>query len=170
MHKSCKSCTKNEAFLARYKKSLKNLARQFSCKIVIKSCKKIILQFFLEDFCMSFYILHKNFIFSARLARYVQYLVQDLANLARKILARKILARFAYFLQDGFPGLFHWLRPILSYCMHYCINIKMQYEYLYAINHHHKSKYTKIYFFSDSWLVPDDQSFYEILLMGSHFF
>ena len=35
--------------------------------------------------------------FSARLARYVQNLVQDLASRARKI-----LARFTYFLQDGF--------------------------------------------------------------------
>ena len=42
----------------------------------------------------------KSFIFSARLARYVQDL--DLVSLARKILARKILARYAYFLQDGF--------------------------------------------------------------------
>ena len=39
----------------------------------------------------------KSFIFSARLARYVQDLVQDLASLARKK-----LARFAYFLQDSF--------------------------------------------------------------------
>ena len=88
---SCKSYTKNEAFLARYKISCKdfaskickiifarfrsNLARKLSCKIV-KTCKK-------------------SFIFSARLARFSE----DLASLARKI-----LARFGYFLQDGF----HW--------------------------------------------------------------
>ena len=86
--KSCKSCTKNETFLARYEKSCKNLARKF-CKIIflqdfdhtlqenyltILSCK-ILARIFVS--CK------KSFIFSARLAR-------------------KILARFAYFLQDGF--------------------------------------------------------------------
>ena len=62
---------KNEAFLARI------LSYNFSCKILARffiSCKK-------------------NFISSARLARYVQDLVQDLASLATKI-----FARFAYFL------------------------------------------------------------------------
>ena len=37
--------------------------------------------------------------FSARLARYVQGLMQDLS-----MLARKIFERVAYFLQDGFTG------------------------------------------------------------------
>ena len=50
---------------------------------------KILARFFLS--CK------KNFIFSARLARYVRDFAQDLGSLARKI-----LARFAYFLQGGF--------------------------------------------------------------------
>ena len=93
IRKSCKyflarlarSCTKNEAFLARYK----NLVMILQEKIKIVS---------LQDFLSCF-------IFSTRLARYVQDLVQHLANLARKI-----LARFAYFLQDDF----YWA-PIATY-------------------------------------------------------
>ena len=53
-----------------------------------KSCEKIILQFFLARF----------FLYLARKASFlVQDLVQDLASLARKI-----IARFALFLQDSF--------------------------------------------------------------------
>ena len=64
---------------------MKNLARILQEKyLTIVSCK-ILARFFL------------SYIFSARLARYVQDLVQNLASLARKI-----LSRFAYFLQDGF--------------------------------------------------------------------
>ena len=66
------------------------LAR-FSSNLAIK----LFYNFFLQDF----YILQEKLHFSARLARYVHNLVQDLASLARKI-----FARFAYFLQDGFTG------------------------------------------------------------------
>ena len=70
-------------------------------KIWSKSFQKIILQFFLarfmQDLCKIFISCKKRFIFSARLARYVQDLVQDLASLARKV-----LSKFAHFLQDGF--------------------------------------------------------------------
>ena len=66
-------------------------------KIWSKSFRKIILQFFLarfmQDLCKIFISCEKRFIFSARLARYVQ----DLASLARKV-----LSKFAHFLQDGF--------------------------------------------------------------------
>ena len=47
---------------------------------------------FLQDL-----ILQEKFHYSARLARYVQDFMHDLASLARKI-----LARFANFLQDNF--------------------------------------------------------------------
>ena len=50
--------------------------------------------FFLQDLL---YLAIKASFLVPRLARYVQDLVQDLASLARKI-----LARFAYFLQDDF--------------------------------------------------------------------
>ena len=98
--KSCKSCTKNEAFLARYEKSCKNLARKF-CKIIFLQDFDHILQqnyftiFSCKILARFFISCKKSFIFSARLADFVQ----DLASLARKI-----LARFAYFLQDRFTG------------------------------------------------------------------
>ena len=49
LHISCKSCTKNEAFLARYKKPCKNLTRQnylakYSCKIL-----QVLQEKFLQD-------------------------------------------------------------------------------------------------------------------------
>ena len=73
-----------DSFLARFDQILKeNYLTMFSCKIIARffiSCKKSFI-----------------FIFSARLARYVQDLVKDPASLARKI-----LARFACFLQDRF--------------------------------------------------------------------
>ena len=75
-----------DIFLARF---LSNLARKLSYN------------FFLQDSCKIFVSCKKSFIFSARLARYVQDLVLDLASLARKI-----LTRFAYFLQDGF----YWVK------------------------------------------------------------
>ena len=53
--------------------------------------------FFLQKSCKIFISCIKTFIFSARLARYVQDLMQDLASFARKI-----LARLTYFLQEGF--------------------------------------------------------------------
>ena len=61
---------------------IKNLARNvqeklhdnFSCKNLINSCENIILQFFLAK------ILQEKLHFSARLARYVQDLMQDLAK------------------------------------------------------------------------------------------
>ena len=54
---------------------------------------------FLTRLLQDFYILQEKLHFSARFARYVQDLVQNLASLARKM-----LARLAYFLQDGFTG------------------------------------------------------------------
>ena len=89
---------------------MKNLARILQENFARKFCKIIFLQGFdhiLQEnyltifsckFLSGFFVsCKKSFIFSARLARYVQDLVQDLASLARKI-----LARFAYFLQDHF--------------------------------------------------------------------
>ena len=73
--KSCKSCAKSEAFLAR------------------KNCKII----FVLDFIKI--LQEKLNILQFVLARYVRDLVQDLANLARKT-----FSRFANFLQDGFNG------------------------------------------------------------------
>ena len=102
MHISCKSCTKNEAFLARYEKSCKNLARKI-CKIIfLQDFDQILQENYLTIFSCKilarfFISCKKSLIFSARLARYVQDLVQELASFARKI-----FARFAYFLQDGF--------------------------------------------------------------------
>ena len=55
---------------------MKNLARKI-CKII-----------FLQDSCKIFISCNKSFIFSAKLARYVQDLVQDLTSFTRKILAR----------------------------------------------------------------------------------
>ena len=52
----------------------------------------MILQFFLQGSCKVFISYKKSFS-----ARHVQDLVQDLASLVRKI-----LARLEYFLQDGF--------------------------------------------------------------------
>ena len=57
------------------------------------------LTIFLTRLLQDFYTLQEKLHFSARFARYVQNLVQDPASLARKM-----LARFAYFLQDGFTG------------------------------------------------------------------
>ena len=111
--KSCKSCTKNEAFLARYQKSCKNLARQ-SCNIIFLQDFDLILQ---DNYLtiISYKILakffvscKKSFIFSARLARYVQDLVQDLA--------RKIVARFTYFLQDSFTTYSYYLQDFIKSC------------------------------------------------------
>ena len=78
--KSCKSSTNNEAFLARYKKTCKNLIRK-NFKIIFLQDFDHILQrnyVFPQDSCK---LCKNSFIFSARLARYVQELVQDLANL-----------------------------------------------------------------------------------------
>ena len=68
----CKLCTKNEAFLARYEKSCKKILQDsyFSCKILIISCKKIILQFFLARFLQDF----------SYLARNTSFLMQDLQD------------------------------------------------------------------------------------------
>ena len=108
--KSCKSCTKQEAFLARYEKSCKNLARKI-CKIIfLQDFDQILQENYLTIFSYKilarfFVSCKKSFIFSARLARYVQDLVQDLASLARKL-----LARFACFLQDRF----YWVVSLLK--------------------------------------------------------
>ena len=82
---------------------------------MIKSCKKIILQFFLARFLQDFYTLQEKLHFSARLARYVQDLVQDFASLARKT-----LARYVYFLQGSFywEGLTRSLGITLNNRMH----------------------------------------------------
>ena len=70
---------------------------------MIKSCKKSILQFFLARF------LH-NFLY---LARKASFLVQDLQDLVQDLasLARKTLARFAHFLQDGL----YWDLTVILY-------------------------------------------------------
>ena len=88
------NCTKNEAFLARNKKSCKK-----KCKtIFLQECDQILQENYLKFFSFkTFYILQENLQFSAKLVRYVQDLVQDLASVARKI-----LIRLAYFLQDSF--------------------------------------------------------------------
>ena len=52
----------------------------------------------------------KSFIFSVRLARYVQDLMQYLASLARKI-----LARLEYFLQDRFYWVDHDALKVSQY-------------------------------------------------------
>ena len=66
----------------------------------LQDCDQILQENYLATFLARFlqlYLASKAyFIFSARLARYVQDLVHNLASLARKI-----LARFAYFLQEG---------------------------------------------------------------------
>ena len=91
MHISCKSCTKNEAFLAKHKKSCKNLARKI-CKIIfLQELDQILQENYLTTFSckiLARFLISckKSFIFSARLSRYVQDLVQDLASLARKYL------------------------------------------------------------------------------------
>ena len=85
---------------------MKNLARKI-CKIIFlqdfdqilqENYLTIFLGIFLQDFLAI--SCKKSSIFSARLARYVQDLVQDLV--------RKILSRFAYYLQDGF----YWEFPV----------------------------------------------------------
>ena len=91
---SCKSCTKNKAFLARYKVSCKDLARKNRKIIFLQDLIKILqekvtfLQIFLTRFLQDF----------SYLARKASFLVQDLQDLARDLasLARKILTRFAY--------------------------------------------------------------------------
>ena len=106
----------------------------FSCKILARffvSCKK-------------------SFIFSARLARYLQDLVQDLASLARII-----LARFAYFLQDGF----YWDIGSLNanfYSKYTSPYIEYTREYsLYWVNLQRvESSATKL-IYHYTWCVPD---------------
>ena len=77
LHKSCKSCSKNEAFLARYEKSCKNLATK-NCKIIfLQDLIKILQENYLAKFSCKilarfFVSCKKSFIFSARLARFVQ--------------------------------------------------------------------------------------------------
>ena len=84
--KSCKTCTKNEAFLARIENFaliLQELARK-NCKISFLPDFNHILQFFLASTCKIsarfFNSCKKSFIFSARLARFLQDLAQDLAT------------------------------------------------------------------------------------------
>ena len=56
-----------------------------------------------------FYILQEKLHFSTRLARYVQDLMKDFASLVRRI-----LARLAYFLQEGFYSVYSQLLLISS--------------------------------------------------------
>ena len=58
---------------------------------LVKSCKKITLQFFLASSCKIFEFLQEK----------ASFLVQDLQDLVQD-LATKILTRLAFFLQDGF--------------------------------------------------------------------
>ena len=66
LHISCKFCTINEAFLARYEKFCQNLKRKnckiISCKIWSKSCKKS----FLQDSCKIFHILQEKLPFRCK--------------------------------------------------------------------------------------------------------
>ena len=79
------------------------LPRKFCKIILLQDLIKILQENYLANFLCKIlvryfsYILQEKLHFSARLARYVQDLVQDLGSLARKI-----LARFADSLQDGF--------------------------------------------------------------------
>ena len=79
--KSYKSCTKNEAFVARYEKSCNNPTTKIRKTILLQdfhqilqenyhnfSCK-ILARYFIS--CKKFYILQENLRFCARLARYV---------------------------------------------------------------------------------------------------
>ena len=85
MHTSCKSCTKNEVFIAISKNSCTDLARN-----KLKDN-------FLASLVQVLYILQEKLCFSAILARYMQGLIQNIASFARKI-----LVRLAHFLPDGF--------------------------------------------------------------------
>ena len=64
---------------------------------LISLARKLSYNFSCKFFTRFFVSCKKSFIFSARLARYVQVLMQKIASLARKILARP-----EYFLQEGF--------------------------------------------------------------------
>ena len=77
--------TKNLAMILQEKLQDNFLARLWS-----NLARKLPYNFFLQDFCKIYISCKKSFIFSARFARYVaiQVLMQDLARLARKILAR----------------------------------------------------------------------------------
>ena len=74
---------------------MNNLAGKI-CKIIfLQEFDQILQENYRMIFLARFFVsCKKSFTFSAR---YVQDLVQDLTSLARKV-----LARFAYFLQDGF--------------------------------------------------------------------
>ena len=77
--KSCTSCTKNEAFLARYEKSCKDLAK--NCKIIFLQdfdsnlARRLSYNFFLQGFCNCKIFLH--------LARNSSFLVQDLQDMCK---------------------------------------------------------------------------------------
>ena len=91
-NKSCKCCTKMNLFLQDIKilqeSCKKYLQDIFLARLGSNLARKLSYNFFFQD-SSKIFISCKSFIFSARLTRYVQNLVQD-------------LARFAYFLQDGF--------------------------------------------------------------------
>ena len=93
MHISCKPCTKYEAFnfFPRHK-ILQEFCKNKLCKIiflqdVIKILQENNIEIFLQDSC--------KFL---NLARKDSFVVQDLQDLVQD-LARKMPARFAYFLQ-----------------------------------------------------------------------
>ena len=70
-----KSCTKNEAFLARYKKSCKKLARKYCKMNFLQDLIKVLQENYLRIFSCKilarvFISCKKSFIFSARLARF----------------------------------------------------------------------------------------------------
>ena len=108
--KSCKSCTKNEAFLARYK---------LSCK---KKCEIIFLQDLIEVLqenclaifsCKIFISCKKSFIFSARLTRFSARSCKSCKKNTCKICvfpARRLLLGRA----GWYAGKYHYSRYIFS--------------------------------------------------------
>ena len=130
--KSCKYCTKNEAFLARYIKSC-NLARilQEKCKVIfLQDLIKLLQENYLANFSFKtlarfFISCKKSFIFSARLARFS----------ARSCsLARRILARFGYLLQDGFYSVWLFCSQIISMFFRLTRNFHIMYKYVRKTN------------------------------------
>ena len=81
--KSCKSCTKNEAFPARYEKSCKNLARKI-CKIIfLQDLIKILQKPYLANFSCK---VLARFFTSCKKSLFLVQDLQDMCKISRKIL------------------------------------------------------------------------------------
>ena len=103
----CKYCTKMKLFLPR-NESLVLILQENNCKNFLVTFKSYLATMFSSNFSCTLIVIlsaswKKSFIISARLTRYVQDLMQDLV--------RRILARFAYFFQEGF----YWVSMISHY-------------------------------------------------------